>query len=149
MQGDITIRGSHERSRFFPSKEVGDNFHIQATACSLQCVHLRGLALRMETLQYQHCVVALAECLAEGFNNCKGVLAFEDAHEVKDENKQEDQKTGWVRNEYTQRSFSRSFTLDETVDVNKIQATYTDGILRIVLGKNEKAKPVSRTIEIK
>ena len=58
-------------------------------------------------------------------------------------------KAGWVRNEYVQRSFSRSFTLDETVDVNKIQATYTDGILRIVLGKNEKAKPVSRTIEIK
>ena len=69
--------------------------------------------------------------------------------EHKEENNQGDQKAGWVRNEYLQRSFSRSFTLDETVDVNKIQATYTDGILRIALGKNEKAKPVSRTIEIK
>jgi HSP20 family protein len=59
------------------------------------------------------------------------------------------EKAGWVRNEYTQRSFSRSFTLDETVDVNKVNATYTDGILRLTLAKNEKAKPLTKNIEIK
>jgi HSP20 family protein len=58
------------------------------------------------------------------------------------------QKAGWVRNEYVQRSFSRSFTLDDTVDVNKINATYTDGILRLTLAKNEKAKKISKQIEI-
>jgi len=59
------------------------------------------------------------------------------------------QKEGWVRNEYVQRSFSRTFTLDETVDVNRINATYTDGILHLTLAKNEKAKKLSKTIEIK
>lgn len=58
------------------------------------------------------------------------------------------QKTGWVRNEYVQRSFSRSFSLDDTVDVNKISATYTDGILHLTLAKNEKAKKLSKSIEI-
>jgi len=66
-----------------------------------------------------------------------------------EEKKQENQKVGWVRNEYMVRSFSRSFTLEDTVDVNKIQATYSDGILRLSLGKSEKAKKVSRNIEVK
>src|SRR5690349_17357617 len=54
------------------------------------------------------------------------------------EKEQTDQsrKLGWERNEYVQRSFTRSFTLDDTVDLNQIQATYTDGILRLVMGKN-------------
>jgi HSP20 family protein len=58
-------------------------------------------------------------------------------------------KAGWVRNEYVQRSFSRSFTLDDTVDVNKINATYTDGILHLTLAKNERAKKLSKNIEIR
>jgi len=59
------------------------------------------------------------------------------------------QKDGWVRNEYVQRSFSRTFTLDDTVDMNKINATYTDGILHLTLAKNEKAKMVTKNIEIR
>jgi HSP20 family protein len=104
--------------------------------------------IREKEDQYEVDIVAPG-CRKEDFNiNIKGnMLTISFNH--KEENNQGDQKAGWVRNEYLQRSFSRSFTLDETVDVNKIQATYTDGILRIVLGKNEKAKPVSRTIEIK
>lgn len=61
----------------------------------------------------------------------------------------QDEKAGWVRNEYMQRSFSRSFTLDDSVDLNKIEANYTDGILRLVLPKSEKAKTVSRDIQVK
>jgi len=61
----------------------------------------------------------------------------------------QEQKTGWVRNEYRKRSFSKTFTLDDTVDVNKINAIYTDGILRLTLAKNEKAQKLSREIEIK
>jgi HSP20 family protein len=67
----------------------------------------------------------------------------------KEDKQQQDEKAGWVRNEYLQRSFSRSFMLDDTVDVTKINATYTDGILRLVLPKNEKAKKLSRSVEIK
>lgn len=66
-----------------------------------------------------------------------------------DEKKEENEKAGWVRNEYIQTSFSRSFTLDDTVDISKITASYNDGILRVVLPKNEKAKPVSLSVEVK
>jgi len=75
------------------------------------------------------------------------VLTISFAH---DEQRQEQpNKEGWVRNEYIQRSFSRSFTLDDTVDVSKIDATYKDGILHVVLPKNEKAKKVSLNIQVK
>lgn len=60
-----------------------------------------------------------------------------------------EQKQGWSRSEYVQRSFNRSFTLDDTVDINKITASYTDGILHLSLLKSEKAKKISRNIEIK
>jgi len=42
--------------------------------------------------------------------------------------------------------FSRSFSLPTTVDASKIQASYHDGILRVVLPKAEEAKP--KKIEI-
>ncbi len=58
-------------------------------------------------------------------------------------------KSGWERNEYVQRSFSRSFTLDDTVDTTNTSAGYSDGILRIVLPKNEKAKPRLLSIDVK
>jgi HSP20 family protein len=67
----------------------------------------------------------------------------------KEEKKEKDEKSGWVRNEYMQRSFSRSFMLDDTVDVNKIDASYSDGILKVVLPKNEKSKKLSRNIQVR
>ena len=60
-----------------------------------------------------------------------------------------DEKAGWVRNEYMQRSFARHFTLDETVDSSAITAEYADGILKVVLPKNEKAKPKLLSIDVK
>ena len=66
-----------------------------------------------------------------------------------EEKKEENEKAGWVRNEYVQRSFTRSFTLDDTVDTQNITATYRDGILQVTLPKNEKAKPVSLSIDVK
>ena len=62
---------------------------------------------------------------------------------------EQNEKSGWVRNEFVQQGFSRSFTLDETVDTNKINATYSDGVLHLGLGKNEKAQMASRQIEVK
>lgn len=65
------------------------------------------------------------------------------------EKQDQDTKTGWVRNEYVQRSFSRTFTLDDSVDANKVNAAYNNGILRLTIPKNEKTKKTARTIEIK
>jgi HSP20 family protein len=43
----------------------------------------------------------------------------------------------------------RSFTLPESADDSQINASYTDGILRIDITKPEEAKNVRRQIEIK
>ena len=69
--------------------------------------------------------------------------------EQKEENDQQNEKEGWLRKEYNLRSFTRSFNLDNSVDLNKATAKYSDGILHLSLPLKEGAEPVSRTIEIK
>lgn len=102
-----------------------------------------------ETEQQYELDVIAPGCRKEDFqlNIQDNLLSIAFNH--KEDKQQQDKKAGWVRNEYVQRSFSRTFTLDDTVDVNQIQATYNDGILRLTLPKNEKAKKISRTVEIK
>lgn len=97
--------------------------------------------------QYEMDVIAPG-CKKEDFNININDNLLTISFNSKQENGSQ-QKTGWVRNEFVQRSFSRSFTLDDTVDINNINATYTDGILHLELGKNEKAKKLSRNIEVK
>jgi len=53
------------------------------------------------------------------------------------------------RREYSFAAFTRSFTLPESADAERIQASYTDGVLMLVLPKKEEAKAVSRQIEIR
>ncbi len=47
----------------------------------------------------------------------------------------------YTRREFSYESFTRSFTLPETADSEKISAAYNDGILRIEIPKKEEAKP--------
>jgi HSP20 family protein len=70
------------------------------------------------------------------------------SYEHKEENKQEDKDSGWIRQEFRSRSFSRSFNLDDTVDANKITAQYSDGMLNLTLPKKEGARRISRSIQI-
>ncbi|SER49415.1 Hsp20/alpha crystallin family protein [Pedobacter rhizosphaerae] len=53
------------------------------------------------------------------------------------------------RREYSYSAFTRSFTLPESADADKIQASYTQGVLKLSLPKKEEAKAVSRQIEIR
>jgi len=53
----------------------------------------------------------------------------------------------WHRNERFHGKFSRSFTLPATVDGNRINAAYKDGVLTVRIPQREDAKP--RQIEIK
>jgi len=55
----------------------------------------------------------------------------------KEENKEE-KEGSFSRQEYNYSSFSRSFTLPEEVQHDKIEATYDGGILKLSLPKNEK-----------
>lgn len=47
----------------------------------------------------------------------------------------------YTRREFTYDSFKRVFSLPETVDVDKINASYENGILKFTLPKKEEALP--------
>lgn len=47
----------------------------------------------------------------------------------------------FTRREFSYQSFSRSFTLPETAEGEKIVAKYDNGILSVVIPKKEEAKP--------
>ena len=54
------------------------------------------------------------------------------------EHREEEDKEGFVRKEFSYNSFSRSIRLPENVDESKdIQATYKDGVLKMMLHKKE------------
>jgi HSP20 family protein len=59
----------------------------------------------------------------------------------------EKKEDDFVRNEIFTGSFSRSFTLPETIDAEKISAEYKNGLLEITLAKKEEVKP--KEIEVK
>ena len=53
------------------------------------------------------------------------------------------------KREYSYNSFVRSFTLPDSADHSKIEADYTDGILKLTVAKREEAKFQSREIAVK
>ena len=54
----------------------------------------------------------------------------------------EGERRGWkyTTREYNYHSFARSFSIPETIDVDRIHATYGDGILTLILPKKDEAK---------
>ena len=67
------------------------------------------------------------------------VLSVSSEKEAKNETNEEDV----LRREFSYTSFSRCFTLPDSVDANRIKASHKDGILNIVVPKREEAvKPV-------
>lgn len=67
--------------------------------------------------------------------------------EKKSEENSENEKQ--VRKEYNYRSFKRSFTLDEHIDRNNIEANYVNGVLTLNLPKKEIVKASATEITIK
>ena len=73
------------------------------------------------------------------------VLTISSEKEVKSE--EEDEKI--MRKEFSYTSFSRSFNLPESVDLEKISAKYKDGVMNISIPKKEEAKEkLTRQIKI-
>ncbi len=67
------------------------------------------------------------------------------------EEKKEEKKEEFTREEYNFSSFSRSFTLPDEVNKEKIEATYVDGVLKLSLPKKEEAKKaaISKHVTVK
>ena len=65
------------------------------------------------------------------------------------ETKNEENSEEYSVREFGYSSFKRTFTLPETIDEAKINASYTDGILNVIIPKRDEAKQKPpRTIKI-
>ena len=73
-----------------------------------------------------------------------GVLSIRGEKKVE---KETDKGSKRHRTERFYGSFARSFTLPTTVKANKVDASYKDGVLKLVIPKAEEAKP--KAIDIK
>ena len=66
------------------------------------------------------------------------------------EEKKEENDERYSRKEFNYTSFSRSFTLPDGINKDKIDASYENGLLRLHLPKTEEAKRLSaKHIEVK
>jgi HSP20 family protein len=61
---------------------------------------------------------------------------------ISSELKREDEeiKENYTRREFGYSSFKRTFTLPDSIESDKVKATYKDGILMVILPKREEAK---------
>ena len=92
------------------------------------------------------------EVVAPGFekndftiNLDKNILTISVEKKSETENKDEKQ----IRREYSYHSFKRSFTIDEKVDAEKIDAKYVNGVLTLNLPRKEEVKPSAKEILVK
>lgn len=74
----------------------------------------------------------------------KNILSISAEH--KTEENGENNKN--LRKEFQLRGFKRTFTIDHTIDTERIEAKYVNGILNVSLSKKEKEKTASKDIEI-
>ena len=91
------------------------------------------------------------EVIAPGFqkenfkiNLDNNMLTISAEKEKEGENKNET----FIRNEYKQQSFSRSFSIDENINVENIVAKYLNGVLTLNLAKKQEVKPSVKEISI-
>lgn len=91
------------------------------------------------------------EVVAPGFDKADFKINLEGqtltiSTEKKVEQKEENEKH--IRREFSFRSFSRSFKLDESVDAEKINAKYENGVLKLTLPKKEDKKDTVKDITV-
>lgn len=59
------------------------------------------------------------------------------------------EQRNYSKREFSYSSFVRAFTLPDSANSDDIDATYSDGVLKIDIAKKEEAKAVRKQIEIK
>ena len=60
----------------------------------------------------------------------------------------ENKNEKFIRKEFKQQSFSRSFTIDKNIDAESISAKYVNGVLTLNLAKKQEVKPSVKEISI-
>ena len=100
----------------------------------------------VETADAYHLELNAAGRNKEDFNITvdKGLLTI--SYEKKEETKTDEVKV--VRKEFSLQSFKRSFTLDDKIDAEGIQAKYENGLLKLLLPKLTEAKQPVKNISI-
>lgn len=92
------------------------------------------------------------EMAIPGFTKSDFVIDLENEHlSISMDLKENDSKKdlNYTRKEFGYGSFKRSFVLPDTVEGDKIEASYKEGILGLTIPKKEEAKPKpARVIEI-
>ena len=74
-------------------------------------------------------------------------VSFEKKEEQKEEQKEENKQ--FIKREFSEQSFKRSFTLDEKINADEINAKYENGILHLTLPKKEEVKVLPKEISVK
>ena len=64
------------------------------------------------------------------------------------ENSKEEKQNNYLRREFNYKSFSKSFTLPENTETEKIKASHKNGVLNISIAKEEMTIQKAREIEI-
>lgn len=69
---------------------------------------------------------------------------------VSTDQKKVEENTGkkLIRNEFVSRSFKRSFSIDEKINADAVEARYENGILYLVLPKKEEIKNTPKQIQV-
>lgn len=76
------------------------------------------------------------------------VLSISSEH--REEKEEKGDKGKFMRKEFSYKSFSRTFNLPENANADKVDATYKDGILQVIVGKRQTSTPKSsKTILVK
>lgn len=120
-------------SDFFDyDKFFGNRWFERETNNSLPAVNIKENSKEFEI-----------EFAAPGFNKNDFKINIEaNVLTISAEKKEEknEETSRFTRKEFTYNRFSRSFTLPQTVNVENIDAKYTDGILKLQIPKKEEAK---------
>lgn len=61
---------------------------------------------------------------------------------------QNEEKENYTRREFSCSSFARTFSLPENVVEDDVNASYTDGVLKIDLKKSEKSLPAKKVVKV-
>lgn len=73
-------------------------------------------------------------------------VSFDKKEEKKEETKEETKK--YIKREFSAQSFKRSFTLDDKINADAIEAKYENGLLTLTLPKVEEVKVLPKEISI-